>query len=95
MTQRTNSVLEIRGEKDNRCIFYMEIESVELDLPDYMKNMITEEQKADIIGDTEGKWLACKFDNKTLSSMIERWGQNKFSTSDLSSVPCDGTFYNN
>ena len=75
--QKTTSFLEIKGKKDNKCIFYLKTEKIALTFPPNVPRNIVNQQKA-VYKKLEGREGTCQFKTSDLTAMLARWNKGIF-----------------
>ena len=91
---------ESRGKEGNQCIFYQKWISIEPSFPS--DTQLTQEQKDQMISNMkqfEGKEVICKLNKSEFDTYIQKMagfiktGSGSFSSDDLPSDKCTGSFY--
>ncbi len=88
--QTTTSFWEIKGLEENKCLFYIRTEKIDLIFPPEFSQEIVNQQK-EIYKKLEGRDGTCKFNTNDLTSLLNRWKVGSFSTEDWAVAICEGT----
>jgi hypothetical protein len=105
MLQTTTTFLEIRGGGEKKCLVYMKTEKNDIKFSDELiqkmladgttkRQIRQQEQEADKqAGAAEGLDAICNFNRKDLISMVQRWKEGGFSTTDWEAGECEGSMF--
>ncbi|MDO8627737.1 MAG: hypothetical protein Q7K42_04680 [Candidatus Diapherotrites archaeon] len=85
--------LELKGLKEEKCIYYAKRGSTQLEFPEGTSEEIisfnTQAYKT-----MENKEGTCKFETSDLTNMLSEWNKGNFSTEDLKVAECEGEYFN-
>lgn len=90
--QTTTSFFEIKGLEENKCIFYIRTEKIDLSFPPEISQEIVNQQK-EIYKKLEGRDGTCEFNTNDLTSMLNKWKVGSFSVEDWAAASCEGTMF--
>jgi len=74
---------KIKGIEDEKCVFYIKTESINLEFPEEIPQETVDEQN-EIYDALEGREGKCKFDEPDLTEMLEKWKQGSYSSGEVS-----------
>jgi hypothetical protein len=92
VNQTTTNYFEIKGEESGKCVFYNQIEKIQLDYPEEMPEDSLRSSKS-AVSSLEGKDQTCYFDKDRLTTVLQNWKQGKYSSKDWMDANCTGSMY--
>ena len=83
---------EIRGPEEDKCIFYMRLDEIDLrfSLLVPKKKVDEGETLADQLRGTEG---ICRFETADLTALLYKWREGNFSSEDFDVGECEGEYF--
>lgn len=91
VTQVMTTYFELQKEED-RCIFYFKTLSIDLIFPDDTPQETIDAQNAKY-NELEGHEAKCVLEKEVLTNLLRSWKDGSFTTYDLTSNQCEGTFF--
>jgi len=83
---------EIRGLKQNKCIFYFQLKKITSVFPSGISQEIINQQQT-LLKDMEGKEATCQFNTPDLTNLLNRWIGGNFSSEDFNVANCSGSYF--
>jgi len=83
---------EIRGLEENKCLFYMRVDKIDLWFsPLVPKKTVNEaETSADQLRGADG---VCRFETADLTALLYKWREGNFSPEDFDTADCKGSLF--
>jgi hypothetical protein len=105
MNTTGTSLMKIRGLEEGKCEFYIKNKNIKIKFTDelvqaLMKENLTEKEvkKLEIKANNnarreKGKEGVCKFDTPDLTTMLTKWNNGQFSSTDFYLAECRGSYF--